>query len=164
MLELIKQNDPSCKHDIREVGCFFRCSIAIAELHTEHVLSPEEINRLWEEGVKKGLIVKRELVKGGAPIINLTFEYLNQKHGIKAHKAYEVGTRKNDIPKYYEGVSEDKKKAQYFIKKRINPPSMYYKNHFVLVNKNGSLLWDPYTPDTQDYKEAYTILFYVKEL
>ena len=163
MLDLIKQNNPSCKYDIREVGCFFRSSVAIAELHTGHVLNADEINYLWAEGSQKGFIVKRELVKGGAPIINLAFDYLHKKHGTKAYKAFEVGTRRNGVPKYYGGVSEEKKQAQYFIKKRINPPTMYYKNHFVLVNKDGSLLWDPYTPDTEDYKEDYTILFYVKE-
>ena len=44
MLDLIKQNNPSCKYDIREVGCFFRSSVAIAELHTGHVLNADGIN------------------------------------------------------------------------------------------------------------------------
>ena len=167
MLELIKQNDKSCKYDIREVGCFFRSSLAIAELHTGHVLTADEINYLWEEGIKKGFIIKRELKKGGAPIINLGFDYLHKKYGVKSYKAFEVGTRRNGKPTYYGGVSEEKRQAQYFIKKKINPPDDFYRNHFVLVNHDGSPLWDPYTPDTPntpEYKEEYTVLFYVREM
>ena len=165
MLDLIKQNNPSCCYDVREVGCFFRSSLAIAELHTNHVLTANEINSLWEEGINRGFIIKKELKKGGAPLINLAFDYLHVRHGTKRYKAFEVGTRKNGKPTYYAGVSEEKRQAQYFIKKVKNPPTIIYNNHFLLVNKDGSVLWDPHTNDKIEGRtEEYTILFYVREL
>ena len=164
MLELLKQNSRGMKRDICEVGCFFRSSIALVEFMLNEALSAKEINTMWDVGIGLGYIKNRELIKGGAPIINIALDVFKKK-GSPTFKAYEIGTARNGIPSFYSGVNTSllEPKDFHYIQKIVQPKGSLYPYHFRVVNSDYSLKWDPYEPVVKMQKEDYSIIFAIKK-
>lgn len=164
MLEILKQNQHPLKRDICEVGCFFRSSIALVEFMLGEALSGKEINIMWDTGVSLGYIKNREMIKGGAPIINMALDVFKKK-GYASYKAYEVGTSRGGQPTFYSGVSMSllEPKDFHYIQKIVQPKGSKYPYHFRVVNNDGSLKWDPYEPVVRMQREDYTIIFAIKK-
>lgn len=164
MLEILKQNQRPLKRDICEVGCFFRSSIALAEFIMNEALSGQEINSMWDAGIGSGYIKNRELIKGGAPIINMALDIFKEK-GHPSFRAYEIGTSRGGVPAFYKGVSTSLLQVEdfHYIQKIVQPKGSAYPYHFRVVNSDGSLKWDPYEPIIRMQREDYTIIYAIKK-
>lgn len=162
-VDLIKQNDPQLLKDIREVGCFFRCALAIAEIKSGVRFEPDEINSLWKECVSKGFILHRTMVRGGAPVINCAFDFINSEIKPCRYKAIEVGTSRGGAVQYYDSIPIGMRRAEFYIFKGKTAMGSAFPFHFVLVDEAGSLIFDPYTDDVISLTEVYTIHFHIKE-
>ena len=163
MLEdLLKQTSKRLYKDINQVGCFFRSSIAIAELKCEKALSAHDINKIWNLGEEKGFIVNRELVKGGAPITNLAFQLLSEKYGMPLYKSYEVGTIRDGKVNYYKSIPDNMKEYSFVIRKIRRPKGSPYPFHFVLLPFAKEPVWDPHDPPLLSAGVEYEIAFYIK--
>ena len=162
--KLLKQNDKQLIYPIREVGCFFRSALAIAEMTCGKLFSASEINEMWFVCQDKGFIVNREMVKGGAPVMNLAFDLLFEKYGAEHYKAIEIATSRKGVVEFYPSIPKEMRRTDAFICKRKTPKTLKYPYHFVVNDAKGDLLFDPYTPDVQGTTEAYTVHFFIKKI
>ena len=156
LIKLIPQTKKGLFEDIQRVGCFFRSAQAIAEIEAGKTLSVEQINSMWTWSKRTGLIDKNNRMTASAPIANRTLEVL----GVRGKKFIEIATSKNCIPTFYKSINKDMQKPKYFIKKIFN---QYNGTHFLVVDNIGKTIFDP--DDTaKEVSEAYTILYFVKEV
>lgn len=160
--EILKQNAEGMLKDIQEVGCFFKCAVAIAEKEQGCPLTAEENNKIWEVAINEDYIINREMVKGGAVITNLAFKLMTEKYGEHPKKCIEIGTRRNGKITFYEGVKEEYKDDEcYIIHKLRMPKSNPFPNHFVLSSWYMSTKWDPHSPKLKAEGTVYDILYKV---
>lgn len=161
--EYLKQNASGLYLQIHQIGCFFRAACHMAELEAKkqekyiYKLNTSQINNLWD-------IAKK-------------FEYINgQNDLVKAEKVATAALRHLGVPGrfvevavfqdgkmgWYPGIKGNYKRADYFIQKiHQNGPS---KTHFINVQNDGQLMWDPHEPAINATGIYYTICFrYDKE-
>lgn len=160
--QLLKQTDTQLYKDINQVGCFFRSSVAIAELASKQVLSSQDINKLWDIAVEKKFIVDRNMVKGAAPIINLAFAKLNEKFSTPIVKAYEVGTIRGGKVTFYDSIPANMRRCDAIIRKIRRPKISPYPYHFVLLPFGKEPVWDPHDPPLLSAGTEYEIAFCLK--
>lgn len=160
--ELLKQTDGQLYKDINQVGCFFRSSVAIAELTCKKTLTANENNKLWDMGKEHGFIVDRSLVKGASPITNLAFKLFNVKYGMPLRKAYEVGTIRDGKIIFYDSVQENMRRCDFIIRKIRRPKVAPYPFHFCLLPFGKEPVWDPHDPPLLSAGTEYEIAFFVK--
>ena len=161
---MLKQTDKGMLTDIQQVGCFFRCSVAMAEITTRINLTADENNSLWKRANKQGYIKDRSMINGACPIANLAFELLHVKYKTHLFRCYEVGTMKNGQATFYSGIREDFKKPDFVIKKINTGKPAPYQNHFILKPFLDFYYWDPHEPPIKEVSEAYQIMFKIVNL
>ncbi|EMB22885.1 hypothetical protein [Treponema denticola] len=139
---ILKQNSKGMYKDIREVGCFFVSCLTIAQMKEGKTLTVEQYNSLWDEAHKAGYMYERRVLVSDK-IINLAFKSLGS-----SKKAFEVGTDQAD---FYDWVKShpDYKKVDACIEKIEQEEGAAYPYHFRVVNKEGELLFDPYSPQVK---------------
>ena len=160
--ELLKQTNSALYKDINQVGCFFRSSVAIAELKCGKALSANDINKIWDIGKDKGLIVDRNMIKGGAPITNIAFTFMAEKYGTPIYKSYEVGTIRNGKITYYDSIPQNMRSYNAIIRKIRRPKVAPYPFHFVLLPFAEEPIWDPHNPPLLSAGTEYEIAFLIK--
>ena len=160
MLEkILKQTDARLYKDINQVGCFFRSSVAIAELKCEKALNASENNKIWDIGKEKEFILNRSLVKGGAPITNLAFKLMSEKYGTPLYKAIEVGTIREGKLTFYDSIPNNMRRCDAVIRKIKRPKKSPYPFHFVLLPFAKEPVWDPHDPPLLSAGIEYEIAF-----
>jgi len=160
MLEkILKQTDKQLYKDINQVGCFFRSSVAIAELKCGKALDASDNNRIWDIGKQRGLIVDRSLVKGGAPITNLAFKLMSEKFATPLYKSIEVGTIRGGKLTFYDSIPPNMRRCDAIIRKIRRPRQSPYPFHFVLLPFAKEPIWDPHDPPLLSAGIEYEIAF-----
>lgn len=158
-MNALKQNDKSLMRDIQQVGCFFRSAQFIAENKTGKCLTAQQINAMWIWANEKGIIKNRVMVKGAAPIANRTLKILGC-----SGKFIEVGTFQDGVIKFYRGVHYGLQRIDALIQKVKQPAGSVYPEHFRVVDKFGTVIFDPYEPPLKNCTPVYSILFaYLEE-
>ena len=156
--EPYKQNTPGLHPDIQTSGCFFMASLWMAEQKAKEngllhcYLTKTQINRLWEMGKAAGFITSDNNVKSSAGIANLALKEL----GVTG-RFVEVATFSLGIMQWYRSVPDAERRADYYIQKiQQNGPN---KTHYINVQKDGALLWDPHNPAINSQGIYYTICY-----
>ncbi|MEL3905112.1 MAG: DUF261 family protein [Treponemataceae bacterium] len=158
-MNALKQNDKSLMHDIQEVGCYFRSAQFIAENKTGTCLTAQQINAMWLWANEKGVIKRRVMVQGAAPIANRTLKILGD-----SGRFVEVGTFQDGTVSYYNGVHYGLQRIDALIQKVKQPAGSVYPEHFRVVDKFGTVIFDPYEPPLKNCTPMYSILFaYLEE-
>ena len=160
--EILKQTDKNLYRDINQVGCFFRSSVAIAELKCGKALNASENNMIWDTARSQGFIVDRALVKGGAPITNLAFKFLHEKFATPIYKSYEVGTIRGGKLTFYDSIPHQMRRCDAIIRKIKRPNLSPYPYHFVLLPFGKEPVWDPHSPPLLSAGVEYEIAFCIK--
>ncbi len=153
-MNYIFQNDARLYPVIQKIGCFFRSALNLAETETDAVLSAEQINALWDAAKEKGFIGMRngedDCVLNSAAVANLALKTLG-----KAGRFVEVATFKNGVMNWYKSVKD--RRAEHFIQKiRQSGPS---RTHFRVVNRYGSVVFDPHNPPIFVVSLEYTVCY-----
>lgn len=153
-MNALKQNNKSLMRDIQQVGCFFRSAQFIAENKTAQCLTAQQINAMWIWANEKGIIKNRIMVKGAAPIANRALEILSDDG-----RFVEVGIFQNGTTTYYTGVHYGLQRIDALIQKVKQPAGSVYPEHFRVVDKASTVLFDPYEPPLKNCTPMYSILF-----
>ena len=148
MQKLIKQNAEGLLKDIQEVGCFFRSALAMTEIKEKTTLTIGEINSAWVAACQKGYIVNR-CIKQSAPIANLV--------ALKG-RWIEIGTFHDGKVDFYPSVAEKFRQIDALIQKRRMDTEI--GTHFVVVDRRGKTVFDPYEPTLRFSGIAYSILYH----
>lgn len=154
-MELLKQNNQHLNKEIQKIGCFFRCAQAIAEMKTKTPLSTAQINAMWTWGKKNNHVDENlDMIHGAVPFANKAMAYL-QHQG----KFVEVGTFKNGRTFFYPSIPKEMRRSDALIQKIRQRPPSNNPYHFRVVNKEGVVIFDPYTPPIKALRIEYSILF-----
>lgn len=153
-MNVLKQNNKSLMRDIQQVGCFFRSAQFIAENKLQKALSPQQINAMWIWANEKGVIKRRVMVQGAAPIANRTLKVLGD-----SGRFIEVGTFQNGATNFYKSIPKNLQRIDALIQKVKQPAGSVYPEHFRVVDKAGTLIFDPYEPPLKNCTPMYSILF-----
>lgn len=161
MEQVLYQNSPGANDWMRKVGCFWRCGIRIPEI-VEHgnITDIEVLNALWDKSLKKDLMSDTPtgpmMFKGVAPISNLGFKYCGSEK-----RVIEIGTMKDGEERLYGWAMERKNQNRFYIMKGILPETHSEPYHYKLVNKDLSIVFDPYLGGLETIGEEYTIILEV---
>lgn len=155
-MKFIKQNNPACLPEIREIGCFVRSCGIIAEFKTNKNLTPEQINALWLWAKKTGCVNKYNNVVKSAPIATQALRMLGDSKG----RFIEVGTFDKTLH-YYASIKKEDRHVDALIQKIVTNGSQ--GTHFRVVDKYGNLMEDPYSPEIVPKGVMYSILYIYKE-
>lgn len=149
---ILKQNSKGMNKDIREVGCFFASCLTIAQMKEGKTLTVEQYNSLWEAAHKAGYMYDRRVIVSDK-IINLAFKELGS-----SKRAVEVGTDKAGFYGWVK-AQPDYMRVDACIEKIEQEEGSIYPYHFRVVNKEGELLFDPYSPQVKR-KASEHIIWY----
>lgn len=150
MMEPLYQNSAELLPVIQNVGCFFRCALRMAENRLGKNLTADEINNEWIQAKTKGVIDSQDNLLDAAKVATDCL----RRHG--GHGMFiEIATEYDGQVNWYSWVKI--KDADYRIMKiRQNGPS---KTHFVEVDKNKNVTFDPHNPPIRSMGELYTIYY-----
>lgn len=166
--EYLKQNAIGNYIEIQQIGCFFRCACNLAEREAKRMgkyvykLTTDQLNKIWDRAITNGYIgdikrkdgtIDRNCVKNSAQIATIALQELNCRG-----KFREVGTKTTDDFCWYGGA--DKTVTGQILKMKQNGPS---KTHYVVVDPDDILLWDPHEPAIRNQGNIYTILYRYEE-
>lgn len=152
-MNYLKQNASGLYLAIQQIGCFFRAALHMAELATGKALTVKQINEAWDKAKNFHYIGEingqKDCVITSAAIANLGLRLLGD-HG----RFLEVGIFKAGRLIWYSGTN---KMANFWIQKITqNGPN---KTHFLNINADGSLIWDPHEPGIKPASVQYTICY-----
>ncbi len=150
----IFQNHNDLYPVIQDVGCYFRSCLHIAELESHKILSPTQINRLWDKANSLGQIIDSNLKKPG-PLIELGCKELGLDR-----TAFDVAIFKYGQIDYYGWVKSHPqyKNYKYLIQK---VQTVNDHEHYRVVDVFGNVIFDPYHPSPEVSFIYSSILFYV---
>ena len=151
-MEYIKQNNPECLQIIQDIGCFFRSACHLAELVSGRVLSASDLNHLWRQSKNLEYINEKDDVQDSAKIANIALERLGHPG-----RFTEIGIKRGDAVNLYRWAQNAGMKPTHFIKKIAQNGKS--KTHFVVVDENGKVIFEPHFPDIISRGEIYTICY-----
>lgn len=154
---LIHQNSPDIQiKQIRDIGCFFRSCLWVAENYTGKYFDGHDIDFLWIDAQLEGYLDDDNNLKKAANLIQLALSRLDVNT-----KVYEIGTFENGKIEYYKWVKKNPKfqRNDAFIQKIKTP---VVDTHFRVVDYKGDLLFDPWKPAQEVVSIYYSIIFYIK--
>lgn len=139
---LIPQTNENLISDIQHSGCNFRSLSAIAEITSKKCLSYEDILDIYRSVLDQGSIKKDCEVVKPENLVNFVFKFLDSDHSV-----WNSGYMKDGIAKTW--GNEVTENFDYTIIKLYQKDKS--KRHFVLGDREGALLWDPY-PNSESVK------------
>lgn len=148
----IKQTDFRLEKDIQVYGCCFRSTLRIIEQKTLELLTWQQINEIYTKGLEKMVLGKNCSVLSYRGLLQAAQEVTKLKV-----RGFDIGTydAKRKSYNYYEWVKKANfiKDENYPFQYRLREVTTQLGNrHWVLTDKNGELLFDPYpTPTEKDH-------------
>ena len=155
MSKVLFQNSEGLLPAIQSVGCFFRSCLRIAEIETGKNLNAEEINELWLKALTRGYINQKLEIEKSAPIIDLAFLILGSNK-----RAAEVGIFKDGETAFCAWTWSYKEYQQFnYLIQKVHTINDH--THFRIVNKRGTVIFDPYFPSPDIAFIYYSILYHI---
>jgi len=149
------QNSEGILPVIQSVGCFFRSCLRIAEIEVGENLIASQINALWKEAKSRGFIDEKSEIVRSAPIINLAFDTLGSEK-----RAAEVGIFKDGVTSFYPWTWSYAEYQQFnALIQKVHTVNDH--THFRVVNKQGTVVFDPYFPSPKISFIYYSILYHI---
>lgn len=141
MIAPIVQNDDRLNAHIRKEGCLFRSLQMIAEIQAGRCLTPDEISFQYAWLIERGYMKENCYIIDHAAVIRSAQYGLNGPQRAR----YVLRTSETGIGDFEMGV----------------PPNAFIRHfktvngygHFVVADRFGNRLWDPYWPPTEPVKE-----------
>lgn len=146
----IKQNSLGLLPDIQRVGCFFRCALRMAEQELGRTLTEFEINLEWIEARNNGYIDDQLNLKNAAKVATICL----RRHG-GTGAFIEIATETDGSVYWYTWV-KDRTVNYRIMKIRQGGPS---RTHFVEVDENKNVTFDPHEPAIRSLGEIYTVYY-----
>lgn len=153
-IEYIKQDDDRCLAPIREVGCFFRSSLHCVELAKGRIFTPNQINELWELAKEKHILDDYNNLRDSAQLMNLALDYLDENN---QSRFAEIGIKRGNNIELYAWARKHNIVPNYYIRKIKQGGKSKY--HFIVVDKDKNLVFDPYSTGIRELGEVYTICY-----
>lgn len=129
----IQQNDRRLPTSVNSAGCLFRALGMLAEIQANQPLTPEQIEDQYEWLVAQGYMKPNCWVLNHEKVITSAQHYLGVPQSARYVWRYEVDDK--------DFGSESKANA--YIQ---NVRTKTGIGHFVVVDQNERVLWDPYWP------------------
>jgi len=153
--KVLFQNSEGLLPAIQSVGCFFRSCLRIAEIEVGENLIASQINALWKEAKSRGFIDEKSEIVRSAPIINLAFDTLGSEK-----RAAEVGIFKDGETAFCAWTHSYKEYQQFnYLIQKVHTINDH--THFRVVNKRGTVIFDPYFPSPDIAFIYYSILYHI---
>jgi len=128
----ILQNDPKLHEDIQRVGCLYLSLVRMVEVEHGTPMDIPFVNEIWEQSKLRGFVSASNMMRNPDGVIRLL-----------GGKLAQVGQQKAGINTFWQWAKGPLQEYRYMVEKVKTPGPV--GTHFRLCDKDGVLIYDPYS-------------------